>query len=210
MREHGFASHWHECRLEPLIDVSDDGVERTLTVRKHVEDLPLTLEPVVDVDGQESIGVVDRRAVGRQQALRSQRADALERRELTLYYQPEVALATGEIVGFEALIRWRHPSGVWLLPEDFLPVAEASGLTIPIGRWALEEACRAASAWPALTGGVEPLTVSIDVAGGHFHHPDFVADVARALQGAGLAAEALRLEVTEPTIRPPAQIGSSW
>jgi diguanylate cyclase (GGDEF)-like protein/PAS domain S-box-containing protein len=126
--------------------------------------------------------------------------DALDRRELTLHYKPEVTLATGEIVGFEALLRWRHPSGVWLLPEDFLPVAEASGLTAPIGRWTLNEACRVACTLPDASGLAEPLSVSVDVASGHFHQPSFVDDVTRALDESGLDAEALWLDVTEPTV----------
>jgi EAL domain-containing protein (putative c-di-GMP-specific phosphodiesterase class I) len=130
----------------------------------------------------------------------TQLRDALDRQELTLYYQPEVTLATGEIVGFEALTRWRHPTGVWLLPDDFLPVAEASGLTVPVGRWTLHEACRAACTWPDPTGGAHPLSVSVDVASAHFHQPGFVDDVVRALDVTGLDGEALRIEVTEPTV----------
>lgn len=125
--------------------------------------------------------------------------DALDRDELSLFYQPEVALATGDIVGFEAVIRWRHPTGVWLLPGDFMPVAEASGMTGAIGRWALAEAARAASRWPSGIGHRDPLTVSVDVAGAHFHEPGFVADVADVLDGAGLAGRALRLELSEAT-----------
>lgn len=130
----------------------------------------------------------------------TQLRDALDRHELTLYYQPEVTLATGQIVGFEALVRWHHPIGAWLLPGDFLPVAEASGLTVPVGRWMLQEACRAACTWSDPTAGEQPLTVSIDIASGHFHQPGFVDDVARALDVAGLDSEVLRIEVTEPTV----------
>ena len=125
---------------------------------------------------------------------------AADRGELHLYYQPELRLATGEIVGFEALIRWRHPTGLWLLPADFLPVADASGQTIPIGRWVLEEACRTARAWSMPAGPERPLTVSVNIASEHFRDPGFVADVARILDQAGLDPAVLRLEVTELTV----------
>jgi EAL domain-containing protein (putative c-di-GMP-specific phosphodiesterase class I) len=81
-----------------------------------------------------------------------------------------------------------------------MPVAEAFGLTSPIGRWALAEASREARAWSASNGRAQPPTVSLDVASGHFHHPDFVADVAGALDLAGLSGEALRLELTEAIV----------
>jgi EAL domain-containing protein (putative c-di-GMP-specific phosphodiesterase class I) len=104
------------------------------------------------------------------------------------------------MVGFEALIRWRHPTGLWLLPADFLPVAEASGQTIPIGRWVLEEACRRARAWSMPVGSERPLTVSVNIASGHFRDPGFVADVSRILDQAALDPALLRLEVTELTV----------
>jgi diguanylate cyclase (GGDEF)-like protein/PAS domain S-box-containing protein len=125
---------------------------------------------------------------------------AADRGELHLYYQPELRLAAGEIVGFEALIRWRHPTGLWLLPADFLPVADAAGLTIPIGQWVLEEALRTARAWCVPAVPERLLTVSVNIASEHFRDPGFVADVTRILDEAGLDPAALRLEVTEPTV----------
>jgi diguanylate cyclase (GGDEF)-like protein len=125
---------------------------------------------------------------------------AAERGELHLYFQPELRLATGEIIGFEAQIRWRHPTGLWLQPADFLPVADASGLTLPIGRWVLEEACRTARAWPVRAVPERSLTVSVNIAGEHFRDPGFVTDVARILDQAVLAPAVLRLEVTELTV----------
>jgi EAL domain-containing protein (putative c-di-GMP-specific phosphodiesterase class I) len=125
---------------------------------------------------------------------------AADRGELHLYYQPELRLATGEIVGFEALIRWRHSTGLWCLPADFLPIADASGQTVPIGRWVLEEACRTARAWSMPAGPERPLTVSVNIASEHFRDPGFVADVACILDQAGLDPAVLRLEVTELTV----------
>jgi EAL domain-containing protein (putative c-di-GMP-specific phosphodiesterase class I) len=125
---------------------------------------------------------------------------AADRGELHLYYQPELRLATGEIVGFEALIRWRHPTGLWLQPADFLPVADASGQTIPIGSWVLEEACRTARTWSIPAELERPLTVSVNIASGHFRDPGFVADVSRILNQTGIDPAVLRLEVTELTV----------
>jgi diguanylate cyclase (GGDEF)-like protein/PAS domain S-box-containing protein len=125
---------------------------------------------------------------------------AADRGELHLYYQPELRLAAGEIVGFEALIRWRHPTGRWLLPAEFLPVADTSGQTIPIGRWVLKEACRTARAWPMPAGSERPPTVSVNIASEHFRDPGFVADVAHILDQAALDPTVLRLELTELTV----------
>jgi diguanylate cyclase (GGDEF)-like protein len=122
---------------------------------------------------------------------------AMERNELRLHYQPEVTLATGAIVGVEALIRWPRPVGPWLLPADFLPVAEETGLIIPVGRWVLAEACRHARSWQSITGHKIPLTVGVNVSVRQFHEPGFVADVANVLRETGLDGNLLGLEVTE-------------
>jgi len=74
---------------------------------------------------------------------------ALTREEFTVYYQPVVNIWTGELIGAEALLRWEHPSGVLVNPDDFIPIAEHSGLIIPIGAWVLEEACEQLVAWQA-------------------------------------------------------------
>lgn len=125
---------------------------------------------------------------------------ALERHELRLYYQPEVTLATGQIVGFEATIRWRHPTGGWLLPHDFLPMAEVCHLGPVIGRWVLREACRSASAWSTSAAPDHRLTVSVNVSRQHFRDHHFVSDVTSALEQAGLDATRLRLELTESIV----------
>lgn len=121
---------------------------------------------------------------------------AVERGEFEAYYQPIVALADRRLAGFEALVRWRHPTKGLISPVEFIPVAEETGMIVPIGRWMLREACRQAKAWQSLAG--EPaLTVSVNLSARQLLHPDLLADVAGALADSGLAPALLKLEITE-------------
>jgi diguanylate cyclase (GGDEF)-like protein len=119
---------------------------------------------------------------------------AIERDELCIHYQPIVALATGEVVGHEALVRWEHPERGLLKPHAFLALAEETGLIHPIGRWVLERACRDIASWG---GG---LFVSVNVAPKQFAHVDFEETVAAALAGAELEPGRLWLELVETAI----------
>ncbi len=122
-------------------------------------------------------------------------ARALDRDELFLLYQPILALRERRLVGFEALLRWRHPERGIVMPSAFIPIAEETGLIRPIGRWVLEEACRQLAAWPSDT-----LTMNVNVSAQQMAHFDFTADVKRVLADTGLAASRLTLEITESTI----------
>jgi diguanylate cyclase (GGDEF)-like protein/PAS domain S-box-containing protein len=121
---------------------------------------------------------------------------ALERGELRLHYQPEVDLATGAIVGFEALIRWEHPVRGLILPAEFMPLAEETGLAVPIGDWVLREACREAGRWE-YDG---PLTLSVNLSPRQLAQPDLVATVRRALTETGTDPARLCLEITESAV----------
>jgi EAL domain-containing protein (putative c-di-GMP-specific phosphodiesterase class I) len=116
---------------------------------------------------------------------------ALGRGELALRYQPVFACGSGEIVGFEALLRWTHPVRGPVPPEDFIAVAEESGLIQPLGRWVLEQACAAAASWP------DGVRVAVNLSPAQFRSGDLPGLVAATLQGAGLPAGRLELEVTE-------------
>lgn len=116
---------------------------------------------------------------------------SLEREEFFLAYQPQVDLATGQIVGAEALMRWRHPEFGLVSPGEFIPVAESSGVICDLGIWALQGACRAASSWPPTT------TVAVNVSPIQFAKTDLVAEVKNALAKSGLTADRLHLEITE-------------
>ncbi len=120
---------------------------------------------------------------------------ALQNGEFELYYQPQIDLATYHVVGVEALIRWRHPERGLVSPADFIPIAEDTGLIVPIGRWVLEEGCRQNRAWQEQ--GVEPIRMSVNIAGQQFLHADFLSDVRHALAASGLDPKCLELEVTE-------------
>ncbi len=116
---------------------------------------------------------------------------ALARGEFELHYQPLVGLTTGEVVSFEALIRWHSPTRGLVSPADFIPAAEASGIIAGIGRWVLAQACRDAVSWPAKVG------VAVNVSPKQFGDADFLRSVALALQTSGLPAARLEIEVTE-------------
>jgi diguanylate cyclase (GGDEF)-like protein/PAS domain S-box-containing protein len=125
---------------------------------------------------------------------------AVERGEFMLHYQPKVSLSTGEIVGVEALIRWHHPVHGTVSPAQFIPVAEHSGLILPIGRWVLHQACAQAARWLALYTGHEPFTMNVNLSSRQFAQADLVADVAATLNASGLPAEHLTIEITESDV----------
>jgi diguanylate cyclase (GGDEF)-like protein len=124
---------------------------------------------------------------------------ALEEGQLRLAYQPKLSLPTGQIAGVEALLRWEHPERGTVPPAEFIPLAERSGLIVPIGAWALEEACRQATSWEASFPNRPPLQVSVNVSARQFD-ADVVGVVARALDRARLGPGLLCLEVTESTV----------
>lgn len=123
-------------------------------------------------------------------------AQAVERNELYLEYQPEVDLRTKAITGVEALVRWRHPRLGLIGPAEVIPLAEDTGLILPIGKWILEEACRQAHSWQSMqTAG--PVRVSVNVSAGQFNQSGLIDDVVRALRTSELAPGTLQLEITE-------------
>jgi EAL domain-containing protein (putative c-di-GMP-specific phosphodiesterase class I) len=131
-------------------------------------------------------------------SLESALRGALERRELSLHYQPQINLASGAIIGVEALLRWRHPVLGWVAPDRFIPVAEDSGLIVPIGEWVLQEACRQVRAWQA--AGLAPLLMAVNVSGVQFRQADLAETVRDILAEHGLTAASLELEVTESVL----------
>ncbi len=122
---------------------------------------------------------------------------ALEKEELTLYYQPQVNLDEQKIYACEALIRWNHPKLGLVSPAQFIPLAEETGLIEEIGIWVLNEACMQTSKWQAL--GYEDLSISVNVSGRQFQSSQFVESVKDAIKTSGLSPTSLHLEVTEST-----------
>ncbi len=126
---------------------------------------------------------------------------AVERRELHLCYQPQISLSTGMISSCEALLRWEHPELGLLLPDAFIPLAEETGLIVPIGEWVIEEACRQLAAWRA--AGHPPVRVAVNVSGRQLLHRDFVPHLACVLRSHAVDPAHLEIEVTETVLMSP-------
>ena len=120
---------------------------------------------------------------------------ALKLGEFLLYYQPQIDLVSGAMTGAEALIRWQDPQLGIILPAQFVPVAEESGLIVPIGRWVLREACWQVRKWQE--AGLATVPVSVNISAAEFRHKDFLAGVAQILAETGLAPHFIELELTE-------------
>jgi diguanylate cyclase (GGDEF)-like protein/PAS domain S-box-containing protein len=125
---------------------------------------------------------------------------AIERQDFELYYQPIVALATGKIMGFEALVRWQHPEQGLVSPAKFVPIAEETGLIIPLGQWVLREACCQLKKWHEAFPHESPLTVSVNLSSRQFSQPSLIGQIRQTLIDTGLDAHCLKLEITESAI----------
>lgn len=122
---------------------------------------------------------------------------ALQRGELELHYQPLIDLDTGSLSGFEALARWQHPDLGAISPVDFIPVAEESGLIVPLGRWALEESAKTIAKWDARLNGEPDFRISVNMSAVQMQRDDVVEAVSSALSGAGVLGNRMTLELTE-------------
>ena len=125
---------------------------------------------------------------------------ALDRDELLVYYQPIIDLATMLPMGFEALMRWRHPQRGIVPPNEFIPVAEETGLIIPMTLWILRTACRQAVEWSKYAPSNKPLVMSINLSGKHFSQPDLVKQVKGIIEETGINPRAVKLELTESAV----------
>jgi EAL domain-containing protein (putative c-di-GMP-specific phosphodiesterase class I) len=123
---------------------------------------------------------------------------ALEREQFSLYYQPKIDMASGQITGVEALLRWNHPDLGTVSPGQFIPLAEETGLIVPIGRWVLEEACAQNMAWQRR--GLRPVTMAVNLSPRQFADPNLLHDVDEALVASGMSPVLLQLEVTESMV----------
>jgi diguanylate cyclase len=130
--------------------------------------------------------------------------EALARGEFTVYYQPLVRLATDDLAGVEALVRWRHPTRGVLAPGQFIDLAERTGLIVPLGAKVLQQACVQAARWR--TGGHRPPFVSVNVAAAQLHQPGLPAAVTEVLDTTGLPPRLLQLEITENVLLDPASV----
>jgi EAL domain-containing protein (putative c-di-GMP-specific phosphodiesterase class I) len=120
---------------------------------------------------------------------------AIEARELHLNYQPIVSLETGQVVSFEALLRWQHPTRGGVSPVNFIPLAEETGLIIPLGEWVLSEACKRLSVWREQFPWL--VSMSVNLSGVQLGNPDLLRSVDEILQSLSLSGSSLKLEITE-------------
>jgi diguanylate cyclase (GGDEF)-like protein/PAS domain S-box-containing protein len=127
--------------------------------------------------------------------LLTQLRSALQQKEFQLHYQPQIDLLNGKVIGMEALIRWHHPEQGLISPARFIPVAETSGLIIPIGEWVLEEACRQARIW--LQDGRPPFRVAVNLSALQFKRGNILDTVSKVLENSGLPPDMMELELTE-------------
>lgn len=123
---------------------------------------------------------------------------ALENQEFSLYYQPKINLESGQIIGAEALIRWIHPKLGLVLPERFVPVAEACGLIVPIGQWVLREACLQAKRW--VDAGISAISIAVNISALEFRQNNFIENLRTILKETDLEGHNLQLEITESVL----------
>ena len=188
----------HELHITGSIGIvtyPDDGTDVGTLMKKA--DLAMYHAKETGRDGYQFFkSEMNARAIERQ-SLEDGLRYAIERQELVLYYQPKLDLATGGIIGAEALIRWRHPRRGLVPPGQFIAIAEDCGLIVPIGRWVLREACRQARAWQIAK---LPLCVAINISAVELRAPGFVSGVRAILKETGLEPRYLELELTETVL----------
>jgi len=139
------------------------------------------------------------RAVSRLQ-LESDLRQAIEHKEFCVYYQPIVSLQTGRLAGFEALVRWNHPRRGLVSPADFIPVAEETGLIVPIGEWVLNEACARVRQWQIDSPSHRSLSLSVNLSARQVAQPDLLNRIKEALDHSKLSPHCLKLEITESVV----------
>lgn len=139
----------------------------------------------------EELTIAARERIALEAALRR----AITENELRVYFQPQIDVATNQIIGAEALLRWQHPEEGMLLPQRYIAVAEETGLIGAIGDWVLNETCRQGKRW--LDAGLPPIRLAVNLSPQQFHHKDIATSVMQAIQESGFPAEYLELELTE-------------
>lgn len=135
---------------------------------------------------------------------------AIDRKQFCIHYQPIISLQSGLITGFESLVRWQHPERGLIFPSEFIPMAEETGLIVPLGLWVLQQACIQMREWEnRFNGAVDHLSVSINLSGKQFQHRDLVQQVSAVLQETNVDPAKIRLEITESTLMQNAETAAS-
>jgi diguanylate cyclase (GGDEF)-like protein len=195
---------WRGQRITPQLAV---GIAKADCAYVHPEDLMSDAESALaHARKSEPPEVVCYSQGMRENALEKMQMEvdldrAIRAGELVMYYQPEVDLCTGRIVGFEALVRWRHARKGLLLPSSFIPLAEETGLILPLGDWGMTEACRQLVRWRKSDyAELQSARMSVNLSARQFERPDLVKRIRDVLTDTGLGPGALRLEVTESSL----------
>jgi diguanylate cyclase (GGDEF)-like protein len=141
--------------------------------------------------------------------LRGELRRAIDTGQFEVYFQPLVNLQTGDVSGIEALCRWNHPTRGFVQPDQFIPLAEETGLIVDIGQWVLAESCRRAVGFQALLPSTLPFRVGVNLSVRQLQHPDIVGEVRRALEESGLDPSTLVLEVTESVMMADAELAAT-
>jgi diguanylate cyclase (GGDEF)-like protein len=179
----GLASSFSQKdRAEDLLSKADTAMYRAKDTSKATY---YVFEPSMSVNALEQLSLTS--------ALRR----AVDRQEFAIYYQPIIEIATGRTVGMEALVRWKHPERGLLRPSEFLPLAEDSGLIIPLGQWVIDEVCRQTRLWQDQLGSSPALRVSMNLSARELQHPMLLQCVLDGLRVHGVDPRGLELEFTE-------------
>lgn len=173
-------------------DDSEDILRDADTAMYRAKSLGKARYEVFDVDMRSAV-------IARLQ-LETDLRNGISREEFRNYYQPIVSLGSGRIVGFEALLRWQHPTRGLVQPADFISVAEETGMIRELGWWSLREACRQTCTWNAGRSNSSPLTISVNLSVKQLLQPDLATSIGNLLRDAGLAPSCLKLEITESAV----------
>ena len=199
----------HELFVSASIGISLGGAE-TADLGELVRDADTAMyRAKVSGRGRSQVFTGEMRsAVVAQLQLENDLRRAVERREFEVHYQPIVTQRDGGVIGFEALVRWRHPERGLVYPDAFIRAAEETGLILPLGMWVLEEGCRQLAEWRAAEPVWRDLTVSVNLSPKLFSQPDLVAQIQAILERTGLPPDRLKLELTEGVLVENAQVAA--